>query len=559
MKKIVLLLAVFFNFGILFSQVDYVISAQYTVKNSKEIQIFESELGLLENSISRIEVFDLTNNGFDTGDIIKVYPSGNIYPLKPLTPKLESNIKSWRFPENVLIVDDARNYQEYDNIGMKLPIKERFAYSVLSSVKEGLDRNYNDVNKDVKVLFEQEGQSIKFKIWNFSENRIQIKPRPKPAPKIEYRLDTLYVETVSIDTVTVNDTLYLPDFLLKKIEKGKYKEKEAKFYAGFRHIGTKRKNFDTFMSIGGTSETIINAFNSYCSEDAFLLPQFGMRYFANFIPFPQNDEDPSLLGFEFDFQRMPKYDEEWFIHAGARLDFKDDKFFYPLHLTFEQKNIETIPELQSYRLGFKTGYRALGKEGILTKLGAWVGFNLTYNGNNSKYKYIIDDKNFEIENNGSLGLRAGFPYYLGPNSQIVFSLEFSSLPGFKTFMTYPDSLGSVKTETDYSQSYGSIALRLSPMDFINPESDIVWQFFAEYDFLVNQTEEVESDYSFISDNENFTDYYMDFSPYDTSVLDVRMMLEYKIFSTEAGFRFYNFNSPNIDNESEFYGGFFFRL
>jgi len=186
------------------------------------IQLFVDEMFLAETAITRIEVFDLDNNGvFGQGDIFKTYPDEQIYHLDDPSERLLSVIINWQFQPNFSVIQENS-----DNLPETLEARpsRKAGNAIIASLLRGLNRNYEDL--PVKIWVERDSATFRFEMWSYHEDKLVYHPPPPVVTMPDtvttydmlhvFRTDTLVIaDTTFYDFLyiykTVSDTVFLPE------------------------------------------------------------------------------------------------------------------------------------------------------------------------------------------------------------------------------------------------------------------------------------------------------------------------------------------------------------
>ncbi|WP_340106288.1 Sec7 domain-containing protein [Rhodohalobacter sp. 8-1] len=181
--------------------------------------------------IERIEVVDITNNGFGPDDMVVVHPSMEMYIIDQPDPGISEIMRSWNFEEQQR---DASNelsadyfYPEgADTLDLNFVSEEEMMdlvqNSILSDLLESLNRNYNALPISLRLERDQEG--FTFQMWDYQREAFSFSPRPPATPDSIGVYDMMYVlysdSTIVADTTyydlmyinrTVENTIYLPE------------------------------------------------------------------------------------------------------------------------------------------------------------------------------------------------------------------------------------------------------------------------------------------------------------------------------------------------------------
>ena len=203
------------------------------IVDSQLIEQFLEGLILAEDpsEVEKIEILDITNNGFGPDDMVVIHPSLNIHPIDQPDPSLTEIMRSWSFEEQQRdgINELSADYyypEEADTLDLSLMTSDQMIElaqnSILSDLLESLKRNYESM--PISLRFERDEEGFTFQLWNYQENAFSFKPRPPAVPDSIGVYDMMYVlysdSTIIADTTyydlmyinkTVENTIYLPE------------------------------------------------------------------------------------------------------------------------------------------------------------------------------------------------------------------------------------------------------------------------------------------------------------------------------------------------------------
>lgn len=177
------------------------------------------ELFIPELDITFIEIFDVDDNGAAEGDLLRVHPSRNVYPLYMLSKETREILRKIPHKDNVFDVGMTINLKNPSDA------KERILFILASTIKELYSQN-----KPLKLYFEQNEEGVyKFDFFGFSEKDLQDKEinlGKSSKQKIHDLLKALYKEfneefvnwqpTVIHVIKIERDTLIVPEKISKK-------------------------------------------------------------------------------------------------------------------------------------------------------------------------------------------------------------------------------------------------------------------------------------------------------------------------------------------------------
>ena len=181
--------------------------------------------------ITKVEVIDITGNGYGNNDVLILYPMETIYAIEGPSPELVEIMRSWSFDE---FRRDAENLPADEFYPVRadslvkndllIPEEERVNVAqaaVLSDLIASLDRNYQD--DDINIRFQRDENGLTFQFWNFNNEALAFTPRPPAVSDTVNVFDlmqiTVFDSTIVADTTfydmlmihsTVEETVYLP-------------------------------------------------------------------------------------------------------------------------------------------------------------------------------------------------------------------------------------------------------------------------------------------------------------------------------------------------------------
>ena len=203
------------------------------IVDSQLIEQFLEGLILAEDpsEVEKIEILDITNNGFGPDDMVVIHPSLNIHPIDQPDPSLTEIMRSWSFEEQQRdgINELSADYyypEEADTLDLSLMTSDQMIElaqnSILSDLLRSLNRNYESM--PISLRFERDEEGFTFQLWDYQENAFSFKPRPPAVPDSIGVYDMMYVlysdSTIIADTTyydlmyinkTVENTIYLPE------------------------------------------------------------------------------------------------------------------------------------------------------------------------------------------------------------------------------------------------------------------------------------------------------------------------------------------------------------
>lgn len=188
-----------------------------------------------KDSINRIEVIDVTENGFGPDDLIVVYPSGGTFPIRPslVTDEVQKIMNSWQLrsefqydgvtrpadtlrPDSTLVRAAQQDTADADTVQLGISEKKPAQYSITADLLEAVQRNYS--GDSLSVLLEKAGEGLTVEMWGYDKQAMQFEPRDMGPPDTVRVRDMVYVvrsDSVVYDVVyinkTVEETTYIPE------------------------------------------------------------------------------------------------------------------------------------------------------------------------------------------------------------------------------------------------------------------------------------------------------------------------------------------------------------
>ena len=104
-----------------------------------------------EKEVTRIDIYDVTNNGFGEKDIAETYPDRSIYFLEFVNEEAQQVMRKWKMPENYESIGENLdpNFYEADGLAQS---------GVLASILRGVKRNVK--RSPVTIWFRQDSTGI---------------------------------------------------------------------------------------------------------------------------------------------------------------------------------------------------------------------------------------------------------------------------------------------------------------------------------------------------------------------------------------------------------------
>ncbi|HHS12135.1 MAG TPA: hypothetical protein ENN03_00020 [bacterium] len=162
------------------------------VTDSAMIRRFVESFYIVEDSISRLEIIDVNNNGFSRGDLIRTFPNEEIYFMDEPGPEIQNIMDQWKFQANYSVtIENTQTPEQLE----KSPFSKA-EYSIVAAFLRGLNRNYHDW--PLKIWIQRDSLGLSFQMWGYKEDRLVYEPPPPSG----YDILTLIR--------TVSDTVFVP-------------------------------------------------------------------------------------------------------------------------------------------------------------------------------------------------------------------------------------------------------------------------------------------------------------------------------------------------------------
>jgi len=187
-----------------------------------------------QDSISRVEVVDVTGNGYGPDDLVVVYPSGETFNIDPslVTGRVQEIMRSWSlesefqydganapaeaFRPDTTQADTVRaDTAETQPPRARPQDEEQAENEIMADVLETVQRNYQ--GEAVSLLLEKDANGFTFEMWDYNPQAMQYQAAPGGPPDTVRTRDLVYVvrsDSVVYDVVyinrTVEETEYIP-------------------------------------------------------------------------------------------------------------------------------------------------------------------------------------------------------------------------------------------------------------------------------------------------------------------------------------------------------------
>jgi hypothetical protein len=455
-----------------------------TVTDTREIGVIRDELLLGSESIERITITDLLNDGFDENDFLQLYPSGRVVRIQRIEPRLDSLLRSYKLPANVEIHESKQFYTRYDSTSRVRTGGPALGYGLLGGISERLYKGYKGTQ--LEGYFRLSPSGIALQAWNFDSTKVRFPPADplRVDTHIVYIHDTLRVPevvTVAQDPIVVHDTVYIPTELLKKPRGVFYRVGlgliGGSYDTGLREVSRGR------MTIGAGNEWDFGVWDQWISGRQDVDSRIGLRFLAEMAPWKSDTLSPRFLGTSLETMYIPAWDRSLFLFAGVRGNLDDDPFWDRARAAWNEDRFTepSAQDLSQYELTVKGGLDKLSASGTGKQLGLWLklsgfintnksGFDVTVAGAEvAKYYSSGQPVRFRWEHSGGGDFELGLNARLSDFAQLTLSAGDYALPNLN--WEYTDSTLGVNSKRaglfNAQQVYQTAAVRVAPINAAN--------------------------------------------------------------------------------------------
>jgi hypothetical protein len=190
------------------------------VTDKTMIEMFLLDYFIAEDAVNvtKIELIDVTSNGWGPDDIMIVYPSLSVYTIEQPSPRIQNMMSQWFFDDKQIdaVNQDADNFYPFDEIPEQQkdwPTDRQISIAqnaILSDLLGSLSRNYKTM--PIRMRFERDADGFTFQIWDYDQTAFNFNRRPRGENDTIPLFDLLYIHImdsiVKADTV-LYDILYL--------------------------------------------------------------------------------------------------------------------------------------------------------------------------------------------------------------------------------------------------------------------------------------------------------------------------------------------------------------
>ncbi|MBU1919831.1 hypothetical protein KKG66_03225 [bacterium] len=528
--------------------VEFKLVTQKNVTAFSELQILRDELFLGSETIDRILIADILNDGFDENDMLQLYPSGRVLRLQPITARLDSLLRSYRLPANTSVFESRHYYAENDSIAVMNRGGRALGYGLLGGLEQRLQAGYRGDMVEGYFKMTQTGASIQ--IWNFDSTRVSF-PRPSPTPRdtiIIYQADTVFVPeivTIEKDPIVIRDTVYIPAEL-RQDPRGFY-YREALGMAGGSFSMSKRESSRGSLQLGAGNEWDFGVWDPWISGRQDVNSRVGLRFVADMAPWSSDTLSPRFLASSFEAMYIPAWDRSFFAFGGIRAYYLDDLFWDQARAGWDEDLYDepAQQDLRHYEITAKVGLDKLSPYGSGKKIGMWLKLS-GWVGDSNYDVTVVDSEeprqktNWKFDHEGGYDVEAAVTARLSEFAQAGLSVGQKAIPNLHyRFETRSVHEGLMRA----NQFYQTASIRFTPLQAKDSRLRLE-AFFKNYTFSNNVKSGAE--------NEAVLEEY--FYPYfETPEVGGMVQVDYNIVRAQLGVRAY-FPPDGNDTQVRPFGG-----
>ena len=454
------------------------------VTDRAEMNVVRDELMLGSETLERILITDILNDGFDENDMLQLFPSGRVLKLAPITPRLDSLLRSYRLPPNVGVYETKQYFSRYDSLSRARSGGQALGYGLLGGLAERALRGYRGETMEGYFRLAPTGWSVQ--AWNFDSTRVNFPPLD--APRIDtvriYQTDTIRVPeviTIAPERIIIRDTVYIPSELLRRPSGFYYRDALGMF--GGSYSGANRESSMGRLALGAGNEWDFGVWDPWISGRQDINSRVGLRFVAEMAPWKSDSLPPRFLSTSAEGMYIPAWDRGFFVFAGMRAFYHDDLFWDRTRAAWDGDlyTEEAEQDLGQYELTVKLGLDKFAAFGTGKRFGAWLKLSgWIPGGERSSYEVMLDRDmlknetpsrpspiNFECKGGMDLEVAASLKIAESAQAVITFGqvllskMEYSYIDSFLMLsdpIGYWGPEGSLKLQ----QSYQTAAIRFAP-------------------------------------------------------------------------------------------------
>jgi len=368
-------LAVMMMTVVAWAEVEFKLVTQQNVTDARDIQVLREELFLGNETIERVMITDLLNDGFDQNDAVVLYPTGRVLRLEPISERLDSLLRQFRLPANTEIYEGRQYHTLFDSVSYSARAGKALGYGLLGGLQERLARGYR--GNEIEGYFKFTNSGAQVRLWNFDSTRVSF-PRPEPSKYdtvIVYQRDTVFVPeivTVEKDPVVIRDTVYVPSELLERPRGLFYREALGMLGGGYNM--SKREVSRGNLAFAAGNEWEFGVWDRWIAGRQEIDSRLGLRFQTELAPWKSDTLSARFLSASGEIMYIPAWDRSFFAFGGIRAYFQDNLFWDRVRSGWKE-DLYTEPSAQDlahYELAGKVGLDKLAPYGAGKRIGLWL-------------------------------------------------------------------------------------------------------------------------------------------------------------------------------------------
>lgn len=379
-----------------FAEVEYKLVTQQNVTDAREIQVLREELFLGGETIERVMIADLLNDGFDQNDAVVLYPTGRVLRLEPISERLDSLLRSFKLPANAELYEGRQYFTVFDSVSFSSRGGKALGYGLLGGLQERLARGYR--GDEIEGYFKFTNTAAQIRLWNFDSTRVSF-PRPTPSSFDTLRVfihDTVFVPeivTVVQDPIIIRDTVYIPSELMEKPRGLFYREALGMLGGGYSM--SQREASRGRLAFAAGNEWEFGVWDRWIAGRQEVSSRIGLRFAAEMAPWKTDTLSARFLSTAGELMYIPAWDRSLFAFVGIRTYFQDNLFWDRVRSGWKD-DLYVEPAAQDlghYELAVKAGLDKLAPYGAGKKIGLWLRVAAIWpGGDDSGYDlWMVDD------------------------------------------------------------------------------------------------------------------------------------------------------------------------
>lgn len=454
------------------AEVDYKLVTQQNVTSAAEIQVLRDELFLGNETIERVLITDLLNDGFDQNDAVVLYPTGRVLRLEPISERLDSLLRSFKLPPNTEVYEGRQYHSVFDSIAISARGGKALSYGLLAGLQERLARGYRGNGVEGYFKFTTNGAQIR--LWNFDSTRVSF-PRPEPSKfdtVVIYQRDTVFVPeivTVEKDPIIIRDTVYVPSELLEQ-PRGLY-YREALGMLGGGYSMAQREASRGRLTFAAGNEWEFGVWDRWIAGRQEINSRIGLRFSAELAPWKTDSLTARFLSTSGEVMYIPAWDRSLFAFAGIRTYFQDNLFWDRVRAGWKDDAYEesATQDLGHYELATKFGIDKLAPYGAGKRIGLWMRLAAIWPGPDESGYYfwreirtsaIEVDESWSWTQKSEYDLDANLNFKFSDQTQLTVGAGMQILPGVGVhYGRHPENPDLFFNEFDANIFHQSVALR----------------------------------------------------------------------------------------------------